>query len=204
MGAGIQFWIPAQKHTRGGNDGCVRLNKHIFLTGFMGTGKSTVGPRLASFLGLPFLDTDKCLETRLKKTIAQIFSKKGEPFFRKEEAGLLLEFFQKPPHVASLGGGIILAAANRDVLRIGTWINLKASIPTILKRAGSKKIRPLLGKKIRRDTVDALLKERQSFYDMAPHQIETDSLSVDGVVIEIMKIIRRHCERSEAIPRVNT
>lgn len=156
----------------------------------MGTGKSTVGPRLASFLGLPFLDSDKLLEMRLGKTIAQIFSKKGEPFFRKEEAKLLLDFFQKPPHVASLGGGIVLATENRDILRSGTWINLKASTPTILKRVGSKKIRPLLGKKIRRETIEALLKERQSFYDMAPHQIETDTLSMDGVITEIMRILK--------------
>ena len=168
----------------------VRVQRHIFLTGFMGTGKTTVGPRLASLLGLPFLDTDRYLEARIGKTIPQIFARKGESFFRKEETKLLLEFFQKTPHVLSLGGGIILAEGNRGILSRGIWINLKAMPATILKRVGSKKTRPLLKKKNQREIIEELLNGRRPLYDLAPFQIETDTLSVDGVIAKIFQILK--------------
>lgn len=167
----------------------MHLTKNIYLTGFMGTGKSSVGGRLACRLGIAFIDTDSLITARLGITIEKIFSKKGEDFFRKEEQKVLQEMRHSPPRVIGAGGGMVLSLLNREIFRQGIWINLKATPATIMKRIGPQNYRPLLGKKVKRDGIESLLKKRQPYYDLAPYQIETDGLSPHAVVEKIVKIL---------------
>ena len=100
----------------------------------MGTGKSTIGLALAQKLNRPFIDMDAVLEKKLKSKIATIFKKKGEAFFRDEETKLLLNLVNNAPAVISTGGGIVLRAQNRALLKRGLWINLNTSSAIIEKR----------------------------------------------------------------------
>ena len=169
----------------------MHLTKNIYLTGFMGTGKTAAGRIVAGRLGVPFLDTDAGLEKKLGKTISQIFSRKGEEFFRNAEAAFIRSTLQLPPQVIALGGGAVLKPGNRDVLRSGIWINLKADPALILKRVSGKKTRPLLGGKVTREKIEEMLKGRLPFYRLAPHQIDTGQFSADAVADDILKIIRK-------------
>src|SRR6187402_855134 len=92
---------------------------NIFLIGMMGSGKSTVGRALAQRLDRPFVDTDKVLVERTGVPVATIFEIEGEDGFRRRESGVLAELAQGNGHVVATGGGAVLAAENRDLIRSG-------------------------------------------------------------------------------------
>ena len=165
------------------------LKKNIYLTGFMGTGKTTAGKIAALPMGIPCLDTDFLVEKKFKSTISRIFLKKGEATFRTAESEVIRQTLHFPPHVITLGGGAVLSAANRDVFRQGIWINLNADTAIILKRLEGKKNRPLMGKKATRERVEELLKPRLPFYRMAPHQVESGMFSPMAVAGNILRIV---------------
>ncbi|MBI4412159.1 MAG: shikimate kinase [Deltaproteobacteria bacterium] len=176
------------------------MQKNIYLTGFMGTGKSTVGGLLSVRLGIPFVDTDVQIELTMGLPIDKIFAKKGgEDLFRENEREVLNRLRFRAPLVVACGGGMILSILNREVLREGIWINLKASPATIMDRIGLNQShpvashlvasRPLLGKKVKREEVENLLLKRQPYYELAPHQVGTDGLSPEGVLTPVLKIV---------------
>lgn len=167
------------------------LKSHVYLSGFMGTGKTTVGKMLAQKLNIPFIDTDSFLETTLKQTISAIFKKKrGEDFFREQEYLALRTIRHFRPHVVSVGGGAVLKLLNREILRTGIWINLVASPAVIMQRISDPKTRPLLKqKKNLRENIETLLWSRNPFYQLAPYQLDTSFLSPDAVVKKIINII---------------
>lgn len=161
--------------------------KHIYLTGFMGTGKTSTGLVLAGLLRRPFVDLDKKIERIEGLSITDIFSDKGEDYFRTLESDQLSQISHaQPPFVASLGGGIILKEENRTILRQGLWINLNASSATIWNRIAQSTTRPLLGLKPSRDELEQKLLSRQPLYSLAPFQIATDGLSTDAVAKNIV------------------
>src|SRR5690349_9770471 len=120
--------------------------KNIYLTGFMGSGKSTIGQILAAKLNRRFLDTDALIEARTGKPIKTLFKSKGETYFRALESQVLRELSQKDNLVVSLGGGAILAPQNRDILRLGEWVFLHVPMSVIKNRLKNDKSRPLLVK----------------------------------------------------------
>ena len=116
----------------------------ITLVGFMGTGKTVVGRLLARRLKRRFIDVDKEIERRERRTIAQIFSRRGEAAFRRIERAVIAEIVQRPHVVIATGGGAMLTAANVAVLKQrGPVICLKASVDTIMTRAGRKRPVPV-------------------------------------------------------------
>jgi shikimate kinase len=100
---------------------------HIFVTGFMGVGKSTVGRCLARTLELPFVDLDEAIESRTGETIADIFDRRGEAAFRELETEVLGEVVQGPPAVIATGGGTVTGEESRVLMEahgVSVWIDL--------------------------------------------------------------------------------
>lgn len=150
----------------------MKVQKHIFLIGFMGSGKSTIGALLAERLELPFIDTDKEIEKKTGKSINIIFSADGEVAFRQMEMDLLKELISVSPSVVAVGGGLPAIEGSLELMHdLGLVIYLNTSLLTLIKRLKEERQeRPLL-----RDLsdaefhpfVEALLSERVHFYKQA-------------------------------------
>lgn len=118
---------------------------HVFLVGFMGAGKSTVGRLLAEMLARPFVDLDAEIERRAGRSCAQIFADGGEEAFRNLESAALAGLADVEPSVVACGGGIVLLDANRRLLReLGTVVHLEVTAGEALGRIGNVEGRPLL------------------------------------------------------------
>jgi shikimate kinase len=120
--------------------------KHMYLTGFMGSGKSTIGKIMAGRIGCRFLDTDDEIEGRYKKEVREIFADEGEAWFRREEEKLLEELAAATvPSVISLGGGALMSDKNQAVVsESGLLIYIKSSPENIYNRIRHSRRRPLL------------------------------------------------------------
>ena len=105
--------------------------QRVFLVGYRGSGKSTVGPLLAGRLGWSFVDADALLESRAGKSISRIFAENGEPFFRDLESTLLNELATTPQLVIATGGGVVLHPHNREILQqrgLCVWLQAPAEL----------------------------------------------------------------------------
>ena len=157
----------------------------VFLTGFMGVGKTRVGRILARELGRCFLDTDRMIEQRAGKTIAEIFADEGEAHFRQLERDCVLETCQRPDAVVALGGGAITRADNVAAVRCaGILVCLKADVDTIFARVRHRTNRPLLAgldPQAQRAKIESLLRERAPFYDQAHIELYTTQVQTPEV-----------------------
>ena len=159
----------------------------ITLTGFMGSGKTTVGRVLADALGCPFLDLDDLIVKKAGKTIPEIFAQDGEPAFRQLEARLLRQTVEKYAEgtvVLALGGGAVTTPASATLLHEKTvCIYLRATLETLLQRlSGETAGRPLAD-----DAMAGRLAAREPLYEETAHVIiDTDGLAPDEVADEII------------------
>jgi shikimate kinase len=165
---------------------------NIFLIGPMGAGKSTIGRLLAAELHLPFCDTDKAIEDRCGADIPWIFDVEGEDGFRARESSMLAELSEDNGLVLATGGGIILLAENRKMLRSrGFVVYLRASVDQQTARTAKDKNRPLLKLGEPRDVLEELMLVRDPLYtEVADMMIETDSRSPKDVAKDIAKKLR--------------
>ncbi len=174
----------------------------IYLTGFMASGKSTIGPILSNVLGLDFYDLDQEIEAAEKSTIVEIFEKKGEPYFRNLESEILKKLVQKDNVLISLGGGTITFPKNYELIKnTGKIIYLKVSPEEIYKRIKNKTDRPLLrnfvlGEASKEDfmkKINELLEKRIPFYEKADLIIDTTSspigVTIDTIAKKLMRLI---------------
>ncbi|OLO42924.1 shikimate kinase [Alkalihalophilus pseudofirmus] len=160
----------------------------IFLTGFMGAGKSTIGKVLAEKLNYRLLDTDEWIESIHGKSIPRIFSEDGETGFRSYETNALKDLPDEDM-VVTTGGGIVVKEENRKIMRKkGIIIYLHCEIDEILVRTKGDTTRPLLQNKSI-DQVSDLFKQRKAFYEDADYQVDTTSLSIPEIVERIEKIL---------------
>ncbi len=159
----------------------------ITLTGFMGSGKTTVGKVLADFLGCPFMDLDDLVVKKAGKSVPDIFAQDGEPAFRQLEAQVLrktVDKYAESTAVLALGGGAVLAPASAALLHEKTvCIYLRATLDTLLAR--------LEGETAGRPLADASLADRlasrEPIYEETAHAIiNTDGLTPDEVADEII------------------
>jgi shikimate kinase len=176
-------------------------NKIIYLAGFMGAGKSTVGPILANTLGWDFYDLDKVIEEKAGKKIKEIFEKNGEPFFRTLESETLRELSKGENLIISLGGGTMVSEANLKLLKeTGNIIYLKVTPETLYKRLRFKKDRPALTASLPENPskeefmtkIYALMDARKAFYEKADLTIEADHTSVGKTVDLIANLIAKN------------
>jgi shikimate kinase len=160
---------------------------NIVLTGFMATGKSAVGRRLAQRLGCAFFDTDDLIEQQTGRSIADLFAKGGEPAFRELEAQTVALVALTDKAVIATGGGVPLRSSNMDELeRNGRIFLLTATPETIVRRLDLGAVpRPLLAGTHPIDRVRALLREREKAYSRFHETIETDSLTDQQVADKI-------------------
>ncbi len=169
-------------------------NGNIFLIGFMGAGKSTVGRLLARRLGFCFVETDDMITAEEGKSIPEIFRERGEAYFREKERAVLDLLRLKSGHVIATGGGLPCTEENLARLKaLGTVIWLRGSLATLYERATRAKTRPLLTDRSR-EAVEALYREREPFYAQAHFMIETDGLGPDEVVQSLLRLLRLHRE----------
>ena len=165
--------------------------RSIVLVGMMGSGKTTVGRRLALRLGLPFVDVDQEIVAAAGMPIPDIFARHGEPAFRDAETKLLKTLERRLPGVVVTGGGIILRSENVQILRaIGRIIWLDADEEVLWRRASRHSTRPLLQTPDPRARFTQLLQERLPLYQaVADHRVNTSSNSIARVADEIIALI---------------
>jgi shikimate kinase len=161
--------------------------ERIVLVGFMGSGKSTVGPLLAARLGWGFRDLDAWIEARAGRSIAELF-REGEEGFRRLEAEAAREAGALTNHVIAAGGGALVAAETRERLRSGRAVTvwLRCGLPALLARIPPDGSRPLAGS---RETMAALLAERESSYRQADWTVDTTTAAPDEVARAIVGIV---------------
>jgi len=172
--------------------------RNIVLIGFMGTGKSEVGRRLARRLGWTFIDTDRRIEARERGTVAQIFARRGEEYFRDVEARVVAEAASRRDAVIATGGGVVLRPENMRHLRRQGWIvSLTAPADVLVKRLGDAGDRPLLrpasgageGDGIRENVV-RLLDQRRPLYRDADLLVDVSDAAPDRVADAILAFLR--------------
>lgn len=164
-------------------------DRNIVLIGFMGTGKSTVGRRLARSLRRQFVDTDREVERRSGMGIADLFALGGETAFRDIEADVVRDLSRRRGGVIATGGGTLLRPANRAALGDSIIVALTATPEAILNRT-RRHPRPLLSGADPLTRIRALLVEREAIYANADLTIDTSDLSTDEVAAAIRRQLR--------------
>ncbi|KIT15935.1 shikimate kinase [Jannaschia aquimarina] len=166
----------------------------IVLVGMMGSGKTAVGTALAERLDVPFRDTDEAIVAASRMSIAEIFERDGEAFFRAREREILNRLLDAGPGVVSTGGGIFLDQRNRDAIAArGVSVWLRASADLLWSRVKHRTTRPLLMTSDPRGTLERLLAERTPHYANAQvivdaHASYSISDMVDHVIEALLQI----------------
>ena len=173
---------------------------NLILVGFMASGKTAVGRRLAQRLGYSFIDTDRYIEDQLGRTITQVFASEGEPYFRDLETRLARRLRALSNHIIATGGGMVVTPGNMALLKAaGKVIFLNADPEEIIKRLARDTRRPLVQGQDVRERVTSLLPQRMPLYEQAHQSIATAGMSVNQVAGEIL----RHLNREEAAPEAH-
>ena len=165
------------------------MKKNLVLTGMMGVGKSTIGKDLAGKLDMRFKDVDKIIEEKLSLSIADIFEKKGEAFFRKIEEEETLNHIKEKNAVVALGGGAFMSEKIREntkKLCISVWLDLEPK--HLFPRIKMNKRRPLLNSKSSEQDLKNLYEKRKKTYSLANYKINCNLKTKDEIVKEILKI----------------
>jgi shikimate kinase len=161
--------------------------RSIVLVGMMGAGKSSVGRRLASRLGIPFVDADSEIEVAAGMSIPEIFDKHGEPEFRKGEARVIARLLDNGPQVLATGGGAVMDQRTRDLIQIkGISVWLKADLDVLTKRTKRRTDRPLAEK------IKDLLPVREPVYALADITVQSRDEPHDTIVDEIIAEVPKH------------
>ncbi len=167
------------------------MRRNIIITGFMGTGKSVVAKQLAQKLKMEFIDMDKIIEENQGMSIADIFIRYGEDYFRQQENKLVKELSQRENIVIATGGGTLLSSENAEMLsQKGEIICLYADPAVIFNRVKRKNDRPLLRGENVLGNINKLLKERKKIYDNIKLKIDTSDLNIKEVVDRIIELLK--------------
>ena len=159
----------------------------------MAVGKTTLGKIVAKKQKSQFVDTDSCIEEKNSMTIKEIFKKKGEKFFRREEEKQVLKTLQKENCVIALGGGAFMNKNLREnILKNNVSIWLDVDIKTLIDRVKWNKKRPLLNDENNSTKLKKIYAERKNIYRLANHKINCDKLKKYEIVEKIIAIYEKH------------
>lgn len=152
------------------------LKKTVVLVGMMGAGKTAVGKAVAAALSVPFLDSDEEIERAANMSIAEIFQRDGEAFFRDKETQVITRLLDEERGILSTGGGAFLAQRNRRIIRekgVSVW--LRADLGLLWNRVRHKSTRPLLQTDSPYETLSALYEARVPLYARADLVVDADA-----------------------------
>ncbi|MDR7475847.1 MAG: 3-dehydroquinate synthase [Armatimonadota bacterium] len=176
--------------------------RNIALVGLPGSGKSSVGRRLAEILGYPFFDTDELIETRYETSISDLFRTRGESWFRDVEASLVAQLTQKPRGVLATGGGVVVRDSNLVRLRQWGWVIALVAPPELLaQRLGPADHLPLVSRENPTASLARLWAERSPKYLSADLVVDVSTPEVDDIVRRILCFL---AEREESAIPVKT
>ena len=170
------------------------MRDNVILTGFMGTGKTSLGKMLATRLGRPFVDIDKKIEDDAQLSIPKIFERYGEPYFRELERAAVKELSERRGLVIATGGGTVKDEENIRLLKSsGVMICLTTEPEEIFNRTMRRGERPVLdgGGNERLETIKRLLAERKPFYDRADYEVDTTTWSPIQIIDAICRYLRQ-------------
>ena len=168
------------------------MNENIILTGFMGTGKSTIGCLVAAELQRDFIDMDILIEQRQDRTISRIFTESGEAYFRQLEADVCCELAARPGLVIATGGGTLLSETNLRVMaQTGLVICLDCEPAVLWQRIGRSQNRPMLAAQDdgRFARLAALLEQRAPAYGRIKHHLDVTWLLPQEAARQIMELV---------------
>jgi shikimate kinase len=167
----------------------------IALVGLMGVGKSSVGRRLATALGLPFRDADTEIEAAAGRTVAEIFSVFGEAAFRDGERRVIARLLEDPPHVLATGGGAFAQPDTRALIKqkaVSVW--LKADLEVLARRVARRDHRPLLTGRDPMEVLEAHVRERYPAFAQADVVVETGDSAHQVAVDAVIKALAAHAQ----------
>ena len=173
----------------------IQIRKHIYLLGLSGSGKSTVGARLAARKARRFIDTDKVIATRFRTSIACLFERYGEQRFRREETAVIRHIARlKELSVVALGGGAVERSVNRRLVRqSGIAVYLRCSLRELGRRLRNTQERPLLGTgETKSEKLREMLARRKPMYETADITVSTTHHTVGAVVKKIVKRLEEY------------
>lgn len=173
----------------------MKIKRNIYLTGFMGTGKSTIGRELARFLGKKFVDMDYMIEKREGMAVSGIFEKHGEEYFRKLEKEVAVDLSEQTGRVVATGGGTFLNKEIRELFfKTGLVICLFTEKEQLIKRLKRTEKRPLLkgDKSAVADKVEKLLDERKEVYSKFSIRVNTTNLTPQEVAKKILDTLKTY------------
>ena len=167
---------------------------HIYLTGFMGAGKTTIGQCLANDLGWEFVDLDGLIETHSGMTVSEIFEQEGELEFRSMEESALGQISEKDSVVVATGGGIMIEAKNRDLMDergVTVWLNVPFEEIESRLRDSDLQTRPVYED---RAQAKKLFEKRTRIYELSSYRVDVSPLSTAQ---EVANSVRRLLRESE-------
>lgn len=179
-----------------------QVNRTIVLVGMMGSGKTAIGRELALRLGVPYVDSDAEIEAAANATIAEIFAKSGEAFFRDREAEVIARLLKSDPCILSTGGGAYLADRNRAAIsKHGVAVWLDAELELLWERVRHKDTRPLLRTADPRKTLGEIFEARQPVYAKADLRAVADpAFSIDEMTDEVLRVLETRPDILEPVP----
>jgi shikimate kinase len=178
-----------------------RLKKTVVMVGMMGAGKTAVGTQLARLLNVPFLDSDEEIVRAASRSIAEIFERDGEAFFRARETEILARLLKGDPCVLSTGGGAFLSETNRALISAqGVSVWLRADLDLLWHRVRHKTTRPLLRTANPRETLRTIYEARVPVYELADVAVESrGDLSIEEMAGNVLAALQARPDLFEKV-----
>ena len=169
-----------------------QLNKTVVMVGMMGAGKTAVGTAVARLLKVPFVDSDDEIVKAASRSIAEIFERDGEPFFRDREFEVIGRLLRGTPCVLSTGGGAFLSERNRAQIRAsGVSVWLRADLELLWQRVRHKTTRPLLRTANPHETLRTLYEARLPAYEMADLAVDASpDFSIEQMAVRVVEALK--------------